>query len=121
MVVMTHRNSGDTIPGNESSASSFEPDLPPEFCHYQDEGCRYFSSCLQCPFPDCLEHVPGGTTRMLKKSRNASIKVLFSQGWDMRELALLFGVSVRTIQRVCKHWHDRSPFDGKEEIDDEGE
>ena len=37
-----------------------DPDLPPEYCHYQDEGCEFADSCLNCPFARCIydEHNP---------------------------------------------------------------
>jgi len=38
----------------------FELDLPPEYCHYQDNGCEFADSCLDCPFPECLYAQPGG-------------------------------------------------------------
>ncbi len=32
--------------------------LPPENCHYQEDGCELTSSCLKCPFPGCIYAVP---------------------------------------------------------------
>jgi hypothetical protein len=78
-------------------------DLPPEYCHYRDEGCEFADSCLNCPFPQCLYDAPRGKQRWLKELRNEEITRLFSSGgWRMRELALLFGLSQRTIQRALK-------------------
>ncbi len=37
-------------------------DLPPEYCHYQDDGCELTASCLKCPFPGCVYAVPRGGT-----------------------------------------------------------
>ena len=37
-----------------------EPDLPPEYCHYRDEGCEFADSCLNCPFPQCIYDEPRG-------------------------------------------------------------
>jgi hypothetical protein len=78
------------------------PDLPPEFCRYRDEGCEYAESCLACPFPQCLFDEPRGRQRWLKTLRNKEIKKLFHGGWKINELAPLFGVSQRTIQRALK-------------------
>ena len=36
---------------DEENISESEPDLPPEYCHYRDEGCDLAESCLDCPFP----------------------------------------------------------------------
>jgi hypothetical protein len=75
-------------------------DLPPEFCHYRDEGCEYADSCLACPFPQCLFDEPRGRQRWLKDLRNKEIKKLYNNGWKISERAPLFGVSQRTIQRA---------------------
>jgi hypothetical protein len=77
-----------------------QQDMPPEFCHYRDEGCEYAASCLACPFPQCLYDEPRGRQRWLKDLRNKEIKRLFNGGWKISELAPLFGVSQRTIQRA---------------------
>jgi len=88
--------------GKEGAAED-EPDLPPEYCHYRDEGCEFADSCLNCPFPQCLYDEPRGKQRWLKQLRNREIAGLFSSGrWGVKELALLFGLSQRTIQRALK-------------------
>ena len=80
-----------------------ELDLPPEYCHYQDEGCEFASSCLNCPFPQCIYEQPRGRQRWQKKLRAAEIRRLFTtQGKGVKELAVMFGVSQRTIQRALK-------------------
>lgn len=78
-----------------------EGDLPPEFCHYRDEGCDLAASCLNCPFPQCVYEQPGGKQHWLKMMRNREIIRLFTrEGKDIKELALMFGVSTRTVQRA---------------------
>jgi hypothetical protein len=87
----------------KGEATENEPDLPPEYHHYRDEGCEFADSCLNCPFPQCLYDEPRGKQRWLKDLRNREIARLFrSGGWEMKELALLFGLSQRTIQRALK-------------------
>ncbi len=86
----------------EGEATENEPDLPPEYCQYQDEGCEFAGSCLNCSFPQCLYDEPRGKQRWLKELRNKEIAKLFSGGWGVKELALLFGLSQRTIQRALK-------------------
>ena len=94
---------GDEEPKlEEEEATENEPDLPPEYCHYRDEGCEFADSCLNCPFTQCLYDEPRGKQRWLKELRNKEIARLFSGGWGMRELALMFGLSQRTIQRALK-------------------
>jgi hypothetical protein len=44
-------------------------DLLPEEFPYEDKGCEIFPSCLNCPFPDCLEEEPWGKERFLKRRR----------------------------------------------------
>ena len=87
----------------KEEATEHEPDLPPEFCHYRDEGCEFADSCLNCPFPQCLYEEPRGRQRWLKEWRNKEIAGLFSSGqWSVMDLASLFGLSQRTIQRALK-------------------
>ncbi len=79
-----------------------ESDLPPEYCHYRDEGCEMAASCLNCPFQQCL-YEPGGRQRWLKKLRDREIIRLFAkESRSVKELALIFGLSQRTIQRALK-------------------
>ena len=86
-----------------------ELDLPPEFCHYQDNGCEFADSCLDCPFPECLYAQPGGKQRWLKELRDEAVLRLFtSQSKTVKDLALMFGVSRRTIQRIIKQARDIS-------------
>jgi hypothetical protein len=86
-----------------------ELDLPPEYCHYQDNGCEFADSCLDCPFPDCLYDQPGGKQRWLKALRDEAVLRLFNdQGKKVKELAVMFGVSRRTIQRILKQAKDIS-------------
>ena len=95
---------GDDEPELEKKeATENESDLPPEYCHYRDEGCEFADSCLGCPFTQCLYDEPRGKQRWLKELRNKEIAGLFSSGgWGVKELALMFGLSQRTIQRALK-------------------
>jgi len=87
-----------------------ELDLPPEYCHYQDDGCELAttylsckSSCLKCPFPRCVYDQPGGRQCWLKRQRNREMVRLFStEGKGIKELAQIFSVSQRTVQRALK-------------------
>ena len=44
----------------EENSSAVGSDLPPEYCHYRDEGYELAGSCLNCPFPQCVYDEPGG-------------------------------------------------------------
>ena len=80
-----------------------ELDLPPEYCHYQDNGCEFADSCLNCPFLKCIYDEPGGKRRYIKRRRDKEILGLFTTGGKgIRELATMFGISQRTVQRALK-------------------
>ena len=93
-------------------------DLPPEYCHYQDEGCKlatahlgYKSNCLNCPFSQCIHDEPGGRQRCAKRLRDQEIARLFhTKGKGPKELALMFGLSRRTIQRALKRVKNERRF-----------
>jgi AraC-like DNA-binding protein len=78
-------------------------DLPPEYHHYQDEGCEFAESCLNCPLPVCIYEEPGGRQRLLKRQRAREMTRLFTdEGKGVKELAQIYGVSRRTVQRALK-------------------
>jgi hypothetical protein len=74
-----------------------DPDLPPEYCRYQDA-----DSCLSCPFARCIYDEPGGKQHFIKRLRNQEILRLYSGGKEIGELAVTFGISQRTVQRALK-------------------
>ncbi len=91
----------DAAPETEEDTTGQEQrDLPPEFCRYKDEGCEYAAACLDCPFPQCLYDDPRGRQRWLKELRNREINRLYEAGRNIRELAVMFDVSYRTVQRA---------------------
>ena len=86
-----------------SEATTIERDLPPEYCHYKDEGCDLAGSCLNCPFTKCVYDEPGGKQRWLKELRTKEmVKLYTSDGKGVKELAQMFSVSQRTVQRALK-------------------
>jgi hypothetical protein len=85
------------FPQNEIPAGQ---DALPEFCHYRDEGCELADSCLRCPFTKCEQEEGGGRQRGRKKARDQEVVRLAGEGKSTRELAQIFGVSTRTIQRT---------------------
>lgn len=87
----------------ESEMNEIELDLPPEYCHYHDEGCELADSCLNCPFPKCIYDQPGGRQRWLKRQRDREVARQFTaEGKGVKEIARSFGVSSRTVQRALK-------------------
>ncbi|GEM_PF-615072 len=95
----------ELVKGTVDGKNKNGQDLPPEFCHYRDEGCELAQSCLNCPFPQCVYEQPRGKRRWLKKARDKEIVRLFlSKGKSVKELAQVFGISQRTIQRAIKQY-----------------
>ena len=93
----------DTSPLSEENLSGHESDLLPEYCQYKDEGCEFAESCLKCPFSQCIYEQPGGKQRWLKKLRDREIaRLVIEEGKGVKELALIFGVSQRTVQRALR-------------------
>jgi len=71
-----------------------------DLAEYRDEGCEIFASCLACPLPYCLEERHGGKKRFLKKGRDEQILDYHDKGRSTAEIAVVVGVSRRTVQRV---------------------
>lgn len=92
-----------------------ESDLPPEYYQYKDEGCDLADSCLNCPFPQCIYEQPRGRQRWLKKLRDREIARLFTGGGKgVKELALMFVVSPRTVQRALRNSLSKGDRSGDE-------
>ncbi len=84
-------------------------DLPPELCHYRDDGCEFAVSCLACPFSRCLDEESGGRKRYLKLWRDTEIARLHKNGGKaVRELASMFQISRRTVQRILQSRRNNS-------------
>jgi len=76
-------------------------DLFPE--QYRDEGCELAASCLNCPFPRCVEDIPRGRQRRRKEIRNNEIlRLFYNQGEDIKQIAQRLMVSKRTVQRALQ-------------------
>ena len=83
--------------------SDIELDVLPEYCRYRDEGCELASSCLSCPFSRCIYDQPGGRQHWLRRARDREMARQFTvEGKGVKELALEFGISQRTVQRALK-------------------
>jgi hypothetical protein len=92
-----------------------ELDLPPEFCRYRDEGCELAESCLNCPFSECVYDEPGGKHHWMKKARDSEMERLFTvERKNVKELAEMFGVSRRTVQRALRHVQKQTAGKGQE-------
>ena len=78
------------------------PGLLPEYCYYPDEGCEFAHSCLNCPFPRCIYDEPGGKQHFVKDLRNKEIIRLYTDGKEIEELAIIFGISQRHFQLLLR-------------------
>jgi len=94
--------------------SEAELDLPPEYCHYQDSGCEFSDSCLNCPLPVCVYDQPGGKRSLQKRQRAHEMARLFAdEGKGTSEIARIFNVSQRTVQRWLRAY---SAITAEEEV-----
>ena len=77
-------------------------DTLPENTRYKDDGCDVSSSCLECPLPLCKYDDPGWMERESKRVRDDSIYRARLDGDSVRDIALRYGVSARTVHRVIR-------------------
>ena len=100
----------DELPENPNTTDA----LLPEQIRYKDEGCDLANSCLNCPYEECIYDKPGGKRRWKKNERSAEmIRLHIEEGKAVKELASMYGVSKRTVQRALKF--ARSEIGNKQE------
>jgi len=81
-------------------------DLLPEEFPYEDAGCEMASSCLECPYPKCLEDEPRGKQKHSRRSRDESIREMRREGKSVAEIATIYDVSKRTVSRALERTAD---------------
>ncbi len=95
-------------------------DLPPEYCQYPDVGCEFSPTCLNCHLPICVFDERGGKQALKKRTRANEMKQLFTdKGKSVRELAQIYDVSVRTVQRALKEAKKTSTISNLEDAHEE--
>ena len=76
---------------------------------YADNGCDivtdllgHESRCLECPLPECVEdsNISKGGGREALWLRHEGMRRCHREGWATYRIALEFGVSQRTVERV---------------------
>lgn len=77
-------------------------DFFPEDIEWQDEGCELYPRCLECPLEKCVEEEPRLRQRVRLEMRAERMRELKARGKSTAEIARIFGVSVRTVQRALK-------------------
>jgi len=93
--------------------------LPEEF-PYDDEGCEVFPSCLNCPLPSCLEEQPRAKQRYVMDRRAEMMLELRREGKGLEEIAGMFAVSRRTVQRSLKEMGGQQMEKSKVKDQDDG-
>lgn len=72
---------------------------PLEYANWRDTGCDLHPCCLECPLPRCIEEQSRGRQRQKMEVRAADMQALASAGSTVREIAAVYSVSERTVQR----------------------
>ena len=87
--------------GIDEKQETGELDLLPEFCQYRDEGCDLSRSCLECPFPDCIEGQFRGCLKQARTLRDREIvRLKIAENISIKELSARFSVCTRTVLRA---------------------
>jgi hypothetical protein len=88
------------MPAMTISKSTVELAILPDDSNWKDKGCELSPSCLNCSLPRCIEEEPRGKQRLRMLARTSRMAQLEHQGKSTREIARLFHVSQRTVQRA---------------------
>ena len=84
-------------------------DTAPEFCHYEDTGCEVWSSCLECPLPQCRFDDPTWYHQYKRLAKDARMcKIIYSEGLTAEQAAKRFSVTVRTVFRIMQRCREAS-------------
>ena len=69
-----------------------------------DEGCRFSSSCLNCPLPRCRHEMePGELTRTLRRLSDIKmLAIITDKQLTPAQAASYFGISKRTVFRILE-------------------
>jgi len=76
---------------------------PVLYTHPPDTGCEVAPKCLECPLPQCRWDDPAGYYRQMRQQKDARIlEEMKQRNLSVDEVAMLFGVTTRTIFRVSR-------------------
>ena len=78
--------------------------------YYQDRGCKYAPSCLNCPYERCVYDAPKTVNAIRREQRNSKIVTMYDGGKSKIELATVFHLNYRTIERILRA-NDHQPLD----------
>jgi hypothetical protein len=92
-----------TPPYNES------PDLLPEFTDYKDEGCELIKSCLECPYPRCIEEYPRGRSNRTRGYRDREIiRLHLKKKMAIQKIANHLKINRQTVYNVLKRLKEKN-------------
>lgn len=67
----------------------------------KDTGCGFAPSCLNCPFPECMEDNPAQRQAFSDQREGAyQIIKMCQEGKSKKVIAAKLGISLRTVQRA---------------------
>lgn len=75
--------------------------------NYEDTGCEFAPSCLNCPFPGCIED-------KLTRRRRFQIKVMICQGKSLEMIAAELRISVADVKCYTTPHRESSPSKSQE-------
>ena len=70
--------------------------------NFKDSGCRFSSSCLNCPIQICIYDDPSFVRNLEKNNRDENIIEDRSNGLSNQQIAKKYNVSIRTVHRSLK-------------------
>ena len=77
-------------------------DLKKEEINFKDSGCRFSSSCLNCPIEICVYDNPSIVRNLEKSNRDNNIIKDRSEGLSIKQIAKKYSISIRTVHRSLK-------------------
>ena len=77
-------------------------DLKKDEINFKDSGCRFSSSCLNCPIEICVYDNPSIVRNLEKNNRDKNIIKDRSEGLSNKQIANKYNISIRTVHRSLK-------------------
>ncbi len=73
-----------------------------EYSHWEDKGCEFEPSCLECPRPlsACPNEVPRIKQKIKMERKRIAVMALSADGLTTKEIAEAMRISQRTVQRA---------------------
>ena len=79
----------------------------PQIVEYADTGCDLFHSCLSCPRRRCKYDEPAEAQRERSlRQDQMRLDLMTREGLTVREAAVRFGVTARTVHRILARARD---------------